>query len=210
MREYGLYVVTGGDMAAGRGHLEVAEAALAGGALALQLRGQGDAGPRPPGTGPADQEMIDRHAPGTLFIVNDRVDVAAVAGADGVHLGQEDLPCRAARELLGPAAVVGISATSYQEALEAEADGADYLGVGPIFPTPSKRDAAPAMGLSELAKIRAAVRIPIVAIGGIDEENAEAVLRAGADGIAVISALTGAPDMVEAARRLSRMMTARG
>lgn len=210
MREYGLYVVTGGDMAAGRGHLEVAEAALAGGALALQLRDKEMPARDLLVLALRIREMIDRHAPGTLFIVNDRVDVAAIAGADGVHLGREDLPCRAARELLGPAAVVGISATNYQEALEAEADGADYLGVGPIFPTPSKRDAAPAMGLSELTKIRAAVRIPIVAIGGIDEENAEAVLRAGADGIAVISALTGAPDMMEAARRLSRMMTARG
>jgi thiamine-phosphate pyrophosphorylase len=206
MREYGLYVVTCGDESSGRGHLDVAEAALVGGSRALQLRDK-----EMPARGLLVlalriREMIDRHAPGTLFIVNDRVDVAAVAGADGVHLGQEDLPCRAARELLGPDAVIGISATTFAEALEAEADGADYLGVGPIFPTPSKRDAAPAMGLAELAKIRAAVRVPIVAIGGISEENAQAVLRAGADSVAVISALTGAPDMVEAARRLSRMM----
>ncbi len=208
MREYGLYVVTIRDEAAGRGHLDVAEAALAGGAHVLQLRDKELPARDLLALALRIREMITARAPRTLFIVNDRVDVAAAAGADGVHLGQEDLPCRAARAILGPEALIGVSATCLEEAVAAEAEGADYLGVGPVFPTPSKDDAAPAMGLADLARIRAATSLPIVAIGGIGEANAEAVLAHGADGIAVISAVTAAEDMAAAAGRLARLVSA--
>lgn len=205
LRDYRLYVITCRDQASGQGHLDVASAALAGGAQVIQLRDKEMPARELLELALRIREMIAERAPGTLLMVNDRVDVAAAAEADGVHLGQEDLPYRTARDLLGPRAVIGVSATCLEEALEAEAAGADYLGVGPVFPTPSKQDAAPAMGLEGLAAVRDAVSAPIVAIGGIGEDNAAAVLRAGADGIAVISAVTGAPDMAEAVRRLARI-----
>jgi thiamine-phosphate pyrophosphorylase len=210
LRDYRLYVITCRDGASGRGHLDVAAAALEGGARAVQLRDKEMPARELLELALRIKEMIAERAPGTLLIVNDRVDVARAAGADGVHLGQEDLPYRAAREILGPGALIGVSATCLAEAREAEAAGADYLGVGPVFPTPSKPDAAPAMGLEGLAKIRAAVRTPIVAIGGIGEDEVEAVLGAGADGIAVISAVTGASDMAEAVRRLARLAAPMG
>ncbi len=138
--------------------------------------------------------------------MNDRVDVAAAVGADGVHLGQEDIPLEAARKMLGSMAIIGVSAACVEEAIEAERGGADYLGVGPIFPTPSKDDAGEPIGLDGLKEIRRAVNIPLIAIGGINQDNLEAVMEAGADGAAVISAVAGAEDMVAAARRLAQII----
>ncbi len=206
MRDYGLYVITFRGAREGRGHLEMAEAALAGGAKAVQLRDKELPGRELLELALRIRSLIDLRRPGTLFLVNDRVDVAAAAGADGVHLGQEDLPCKEARRILGPEAVIGVSASTPEEARRAEKEGADYLGVGPIFPTPSKGDAAPPLGLEGLAEVRRLTRLPLVAIGGITEENVREVMRAGADGIAVISAVYAAPDMEEAARRLTRLV----
>ena len=210
MLDLRLYVITCRDPASGRGHLDVAAAALQGGAQAVQLRDKEMPARELFELATRIREMIAERAPKTLLVVNDRVDVARAARADGVHLGREDLTCEAAREMLGPQAVIGLSATSLEEAEEAEAAGADYLGVGPVFPTPSKADAAPAMGLEGLAGIRAAVRAPLVAIGGIGEDDVRAVMRAGADGVAVISAVAGAPDMAEAVRRLARLAAPAG
>ena len=200
----GLYVITYAQAAPGKGHLDVARAALEGGADTLQLRDK-EMG----GRGMYDlcvqiKELLERGGGGCAFFVNDRVDVAMAAGADGVHLGQEDLPAASARSLVGEDMVMGISATTREEAERAWAEGADYLGVGPVFVTPTKPDAVPPIGIEGLREIREAVDLPIVAIGGIDEDNARAVLEAGADGIAVISAVTGAEDMLEAVRRLRR------
>lgn len=201
--ELGLYVITAAD-AGGRGHLDVVRAALAGGADAVQLRDKEMGGGDLYCLALEALELLKESGGDQLLLVNDRVDVALAAGADGVHLGQEDLPAYAARRILGAGAVLGVSASSVEEALAAEREGADYLGVGPVFPTPSKPDAGEPIGLNGLRAIRRVVGLPLVAIGGINEDNLEDVFAAGADGIAVISAVTSALDMEKAVRRLRR------
>ncbi len=204
----GLYVITSDDRVAGRGHLDVARAALAGGADALQLRDKTLGGKELLRLAVEMRRLVEESGSGCLFLVNDRVDVALSSRAHGVHLGQEDLPAAAAREILGPDMVLGLSAGTVEEALIAEREGADYLGVGPVFPTPSKPDAGEPIGLDGLRAIRRAVNLPLVAIGGINEENLRAVFEAGADGVAVISAVSSAVDMEEAVRRLRRAVDA--
>src|SRR3989475_5317167 len=133
-------------------------------------------------------------AGGGTFIVNDRADVAKGVGADGVHLGQEDLPLADARKIMGPDKLIGISTHNLRQAVEAEAGGADYIGFGPIFPTSTKGHPDPVVGLAGLREVRAKVRLPIVAIGGITTKNVREVVAAGADCVAVISAVLAAPD----------------
>src|SRR5437773_6851523 len=133
-------------------------------------------------------------AGGGMFIMNDRVDVAQAVGADGVHLGQEDLPLAHARKIMGPDKLIGISTHDLKQAVEAEAGGADYIGFGPIFPTTTKQHPDPVVGLAGLREVRAKVRLPIVAIGGITTKNVREVVAAGADCVAVISAVLAAPD----------------
>jgi thiamine-phosphate diphosphorylase len=132
-------------------------------------------------------------------VVNDRADIAAAIGADGLHIGQSDLPLEAARRVLGSAAFIGVSAGTVAEAREAAAAGADYIGAGPVFPTASKPDAGDATGIAVLRAICAAVPIPVVAIGGITPLNAPQVLQAGAVGVAVISAILSQPNINAAA-----------
>lgn len=197
---YDLYIITDQRISHGKSHLEVAEAALAGGATVIQFR---------------DKEMEDSEAievcrkiyeltkkKGIPFIVNDRVEVARIVQADGVHLGQEDQSLDFARKILNQNQIIGISVETVEQAIKAEKEGADYLGVGPIYPTATKLDAGRALGVTRLKEIKEAVNIPVIAIGGIDEDNLEEVLRAGADGIAVISAVVGAPDITQACRKL--------
>jgi thiamine-phosphate pyrophosphorylase len=200
----GLYVITYSQPELERGHLDVARAALEGGADVLQLRDKELGGLEMFRLAVDLRDMADKAGGGCVFLVNDRVDVAVAAGADGVHLGQEDLPAPSARSLIGADMVMGISATTREQAEQAMAQGADYLGVGPVFATPTKPDVVAPIGIAGLREIRKAVDLPIVAIGGIDENNAEEVFEEGADGIAVISAVTGAEDMLEAVRRLRR------
>ncbi len=138
---------------------------------------------------------------GALFIVNDHADIAVAVDAQGVHLGQDDLPIEHARKLLGQGRIIGISTHSLDQARTAASAGADYIGFGPIFRTVTK-DAGPLQGLERLRQVRNEVNIPILAIGGITRENAVDVFAAGADGIAVISAVLGAPDTGAAARTL--------
>jgi len=126
---------------------------------------------------------------GTLFIVNDRVDIALAVDADGVHLGQDDMPYEAARDLLGPYRIIGISVSNMEEAIQAVSSGADYLGVGPVFATSTKADAAVPCGIELIKRIKDAFNIPVIAIGGIDRENAPAVISAGADMVCAISAV---------------------
>jgi len=198
----GLYVITGAYPELGRGHLDVARAALEGGADALQLRDKDLGGRDMYRLALRIRDLVDRSGSGCLLFINDRVDVALAAGADGVHLGQDDLPATDARSLVGGDMIMGISASTVAEAEEARADGADYLGVGPVFTTPSKADAGIPIGIEGLRRIVEAVDVPVVAIGGINEDNVRQVFEAGADGIAVISAVTVAEDMLEAVRRL--------
>lgn len=125
----------------------------------------------------------------TPFIVNDRIDVALAVGADGVHLGKEDTPYEIARKLLGEEKIIGISANSVEDAVMAEEMGADYIGLGPIFPTSTKKDAGSAIGVDVIRKVKKEVGIPIIAIGGINLHNIGDVVEAGADGVAAISAV---------------------
>lgn len=141
------------------------------------------------------------HEAGGVFIVNDYADIALAVDADGVHLGQGDLPIRHARKLMGTEYIIGLSTHSLAEALEAEAQGADYIGFGPIYPTLTK-DAGPAQGIARLAEIKRAVSVPVIAIGGIGPGNVRDVIRAGADGVAVISAILSADDPGQAAVRM--------
>lgn len=177
------------------------EAALRGGARLIQLRDK--RGPTVATFRLAEAIASRTREAGVLFIVNDRLDLALAAGADGVHLGQQDLPVRAARSVVGDRLLIGCSTNTVEEALRAVADGADYLGVGALFPTSTKTDARPA-GLARLQEIRAAVDIPIVAIGGITSSNAGEVVAAGADMIAVISAVADAADPEAATWALAR------
>jgi thiamine-phosphate pyrophosphorylase len=206
--ELGLYVITYTLPELGRGHLDVARAAIEGGADALQLRDKEMGGKEMYDLCSRIKDLIEVGDGDCAFFVNDRVDVAVAAHADGVHLGQEDLPAASARPLIGGDMVMGISATTVEEARRAQAEGADYLGVGPVFPTPSKPDAVPPIGVEGLKEISKAVDLPIVAIGGIDASNAKEVFEAGADGIAVISAVAGAEDMTAAVKRLRRAVDA--
>jgi thiamine-phosphate diphosphorylase len=138
---------------------------------------------------------------GATFIVNDHVDIALAVDADGVHLGQDDLPIEQARKVLGPGKLIGISTHSPEQARDAERRGADYIGFGPIFST-STKDAGTAQGLTNLRVIRQTVTIPIIAIGGIKNDTVKDVIRAGADGVAIISAILSADDIVAAASEI--------
>ncbi|MDH4163431.1 MAG: thiamine phosphate synthase [Nitrospirota bacterium] len=130
---------------------------------------------------------------GGIIILNDHADIACAVGADGVHLGQDDLPLQDARRVLGPDRIIGISTHSRSQAEAAEAGGADYIGFGPLFPTRTK-DAGPVQGIERLRDIRRAVSLPIIAIGGISSVTAKDVIEAGAESVAVISAVLSAPD----------------
>lgn len=192
-----VYVVTSRGLVPGRDHRDVALAALEGGANAVQLRAPELSAAE---LRPLAEELVEpcRRA-GALFLVNDRVDVAAAVGA-GAHVGQGDDP-RAARTLLGPRAVLGISVSNVEEALAAVTAGADYLGFT-VWTTPTKPDAIP-RGVHGLRAVVDAVDLPVVAIGGIDATNAREVMEAGgASGVAVVSAVGAAADPVAATREL--------
>lgn len=137
------------------------------------------------------------------LIINDRVDVALAVEADGVHLGQEDMPCDVARKLMGTGAIIGLSVETWDDVLRAEGEDVDYLGVSPIFATPTKTDTKGVWGVEGLRRIKRVSRHPLVAIGGINDGNMAAVIEAGADAVAVVSAICAAPDPRAAARRLS-------
>jgi len=185
-------------------HLELAQLAIAGGADTIQLR-EKTAETREM-IRVAEQVRAFCKRAGVTFIVNDRVDVAIASHADGVHLGQNDFPIPLARTLLGEEAVIGSSAGNLDEARKCLLEGADYIGFGPVYPTASKEDAGPASGLDLLKQVVEEVPLPIVAIGGITRENAPQVIRAGAHGIAVISAVCCQGDPAEAARCLGRIL----
>ena len=200
-----LYVITDPHLAKGRSHDEIAEAAFAGGANVVQLRDKGASTEALYRAGLRMQELAKRA--GAAFVVNDRLDVAQATGADGTHVGQDDMPAAVARGLLGRDAIVGVSVENGEQAREAERDGATYVAVGPIYEARgSKADAGPPVGPDAVAEIKRHVSLPVVAIGGINHENAAEVVAAGADGLAVMTAIIAAPDIAEAARRMRRVI----
>jgi thiamine-phosphate pyrophosphorylase len=197
----GIHVVTDAQIAPGRTHIDVGWAAVEAAAPVLQLR---------------DKTLPDREfynialalrkltrGTETLFIVNDRVDIAMAVEADGVHIGQSDMPAAAARRLIGSSFLLGDSAGTVEEAVLAAQDGPDYIGFGPIFTTATKADAATPTGIEQLKNLKRMLSVPIVAIGGIGENNVQIVASAGADAAAVVSAVVCANDMRLAIESLS-------
>ena len=196
----GLYVITDTVVGRGRSHEEIARRAIEGGAGIVQLRDKACADGQLVQTGRRIAAIAGRS--GTLFIVNDRIDIALACGAGGVHLGQGDMPVVKARQLAPDGFVIGVSVCTPEQAARAQAAGADYLAASPVFPTGSKPDAAGFCGIAGIRRIRAATTLPLVAIGGISKDNARDAILAGADGVAVISAVAAEPDIAGAARDL--------
>jgi thiamine-phosphate pyrophosphorylase len=201
MKQIGrLHVLTDTVLQSRFSHLELARMAIKGSADTIQFRQKAG----------ATREMIEivRQLKqlcldsGVTLIVNDRVDVAIAAEADGVHLGQDDFPIPLARKLLGESRIIGGSAATLEEAQKCLAEGADYIGFGPVYPTASKADADPVTGIKLLKQTVEAIPLPIIAIGGISADNTPKVIRAGAQGIAVISAVCCQEDPEKATRAL--------
>jgi thiamine-phosphate pyrophosphorylase len=201
---YDLYVITDEALSHGLTHTRIAELAVEGGADVIQLREKRLSDRDLYLTAVGISELTKKA--GALFIVNDRPDIALAAGADGVHLGQDDLPLPAVRAIAPRPFIIGISVETVREAVLAEEQGADYVAVGPVFPTGSKDDAGPALGTGRVREIRAAVSVPVIAIGGISAQNAGDVIAAGADGLSVISAVVSQDDVTGAARNLRRII----
>jgi thiamine-phosphate pyrophosphorylase len=195
-----LYLVTDRVLSGGRPLEKIVRESAAGGVTAVQLR-EKNAGAREFFEQASELRQVASDL-GIALIINDRVDIALACRADGVHLGQSDMHCARARLIVGKDSIIGVSVSTVDEAMEAEAEGADYLGVGPLFATLTKPDALPAIGLGVLRSIRRAVRIPLVGIGGITYDNAGDVILAGADGVAVVSAIIASADPGAAARAL--------
>ncbi len=199
----GLYVIIDPEALRGRDEQEICRQAIRGGAKAIQLRDKKRSKAEILAAAKKLKEVCAQYD--VPFILDDYLDVALASGADGLHLGQGDLPISVARRLLPIDKLLGCSTTTREEALQAEAEGADYIAVGSIYPTPSKAGAI-VVGLERLRQIRKAVSLPIVAIGGIDGQNAPAVVEGGADAIAVISAVLGTEDVEGATRKLTKRM----
>jgi len=188
------------DAAAGRALVQIVDESVGAGATLIQLRAKSI----------PTRQIFDlakglvsllrpKHIP---LIINDRIDIALASKADGVHLGQSDLSLSSSREILGKQRIIGISANSLSEAMTAEADGADYIGAGPVFPTHTKIDTGHILGIEGFKAIRKKVRIPLLAIGGIHAKNISEVIASGADGVAVISAVLGSEDVRTATGQL--------
>jgi thiamine-phosphate pyrophosphorylase len=199
-RDLLLYLCTDRIISLGRPITETVEAVIAGGVTMIQIREKETSTREFYDIARSVQAITqNRHIP---LVINDRLDIALAIGAEGLHIGQSDLPLREARRIAGKDMFIGVSVSTVEEALAAEADGADYLGAGAVFPTGSKADAGEAIGLDGLAAICKAVRIPVVGIGGVALPNAPGVLKNGAIGVAVISAILSQPDIHAAARSL--------
>lgn len=193
-------VITDEPLARERGVMEVVRSALSGGAGAVQLRNKGDSPRKLLELGRALREMT--RARDALLFVNDRLDVAMALGADGVHLGPDDLPVHAARRIVPPGFLIGRSADDPEIARRSVRDGADYIGCGAVYPTNTKPDAGDVIGLAGLRRLVAAVTVPVVAIGGITVDRAPCVAAAGAAGVAIVGAIMGANDPAGVVREL--------
>ena len=207
--DYSLYLVTDSGLSLGRSTGDIVASALKGGVSCVQLR-EKELGTR---DFIDEARLLNRQLSltGIPLIINDRVDVALAVGAAGVHLGQSDMDIEDARRLLGKTSIIGISAECLEDAILAEKRGADYIGISPVFATATKKDTAPPLGLSGIQEIRQRVSLPLVAIGGINRENCFEVIRSGADGIAVVSAIVSAPSPEYAASQLIKaVVEARG
>jgi len=200
----GLYLVTDRELCGTRGIESVVAQAVSGGVRYVQLREKGtstrafiDLAKR------VKEILLPLDVP---LIINDRVDVALAAGADGIHVGQDDMPYETARKILGPSALIGLSVETWEDVVSAQNLDVDYLGVSPVFETPTKTDTKGMWGLEGLARIKAYSRHPLVGIGGLNAANAEAVVLAGADCVAVVSAICADADPFRAAKKLDEII----
>lgn len=202
--DWSLYLVTHRSLTAGRSLEDIVYQAVQGGVSVVQLR-EKDCSTR-------DficlaQSLKALLGPlGVPLLINDRVDVALAAGADGVHLGQSDMPCALARKLLGPEALIGLSLESEDQVEEANSLDLNYVAVSPVFATPTKTNTAPALGLSGLRRMVESSLHPVVGIGGMNLHTVRSVMEAGAAGVAVVSAIVAAPDPCAAARQLRSLL----
>jgi thiamine-phosphate pyrophosphorylase len=203
-----LYAIIDPAQGGGRSPVEVAAALLAAGVRLIQLRDKRASSGELYASAQQVAECV--HKAGGIFIVNDRADVACAVDADGVHVGQDDLPVESARALVGPGKLIGYSTHVLEQVREADRSTADYIAFGPIFPTASKENPDAVVGLEGLREARKATGKPLVAIGGITLENARAVIEAGADSVAVIRGLAGAPDITRRAEAFLEQVASAG
>lgn len=201
--DYSLYLCTDRDLMTTETIEEAVELAIKGGASIVQLREKDCSGRDFYKTALAVKGITDAYE--VPLIINDRVDIALAVNADGVHLGQSDIPALIARELLEPDKIIGVSAYNAELALEAQKDGADYIGVGDVFGTSTKPDTHH-VSIEELKRIRNKVKIPVVAIGGVNHDNVNDLKGTGVDGVAVISAVVGAKNITQAAEDLVELV----
>jgi len=199
--DYKLYLVTDRDVLKGRDLGKAVEDSILGGATIVQLREKDVTSREFYAIAAKIKAITDKY--NVPLIINDRLDIALAVGAFGVHIGQSDMPCIIARQVLGKDKIIGVSVHTLEEALEAEKDGADYLGCGAVFSTSTKKDATN-VSYDQLKEIKARVKIPVVAIGGINEKNLAQLKESNIDGVAIVSAILGKENIKEATENLKR------
>ncbi|EYE88729.1 thiamine-phosphate pyrophosphorylase [Fervidicella metallireducens AeB] len=199
--DYSLYLVTDREVIGNRNIISCVEEALIGGVTIVQIREKNTSTKNFYNIAIKIKEVTDKYK--VPLIINDRLDIALAINADGLHVGQSDMPTEVVRQLLGPDKILGVSAATMEEALKAQRDGADYIGVGAVFPTSNKNDAR-IVSLDLLRNIKKEVKIPVVAIGGINQRNIVKAMETGVDGVAVISAILSKENIADAARNLKK------
>ncbi|PYZ99012.1 thiamine phosphate synthase [Alteribacter lacisalsi] len=207
MKDFSLYAITGEQFHPGRDLVTVMEEAILGGADIIQLRDKTSSKRDVLEKARALRGLTRKHD--VTFIVNDHIDIALTVDADGIHLGQDDLPLEDARRIMGPDKIIGISTHHIGEARAAEAGGADYIGAGPVFPTKSKTDVVDPVTTGYIRQVAAEIRIPFVAIGGIKLHNVDQVTEAGAERVCAISEIVGAEDIKDVCRRFRARLPVR-
>lgn len=206
MIDFNLYLITDRKQVRGAGLCQVIEEALKGGVKAVQLREKDLSGSALYAVACEMRDLTSRY--GARFFINDRVDIALAAAADGVHLGVESMPVAAARKILGVEKLIGVSCHDRLSALKAQQDGADFITFGPVYPTPSKARYGEPVGIGKLAEISKALHIPVFALGGVSLSNVRQVITCGAHGIALISAVIAAEEPAREAAKLLSLLSA--
>ncbi|MDD4238003.1 MAG: thiamine phosphate synthase [Desulfotomaculaceae bacterium] len=205
--DYSVYLVTDRGILDGRDLLKAVEAALIGGTSLIQLREKDISSRDFYDLAVKMKDLVNAH--NVPLIINDRLDIALAVDADGLHIGQDDIPLGIARAIMGPDKIIGYSVSNLEQAQYGEENGADYLGAGPVYATGSKADAGMPIGPHNLKTIKDSVSIPVVAIGGVGMANINEVKQAGVDGISVISAILGRQDITEAAKTITAIWKAK-
>jgi len=202
--DYTLYLVTDRSILGNKDFYISIEKAIEGGVGIIQLREKNTTTREFYDIALKVKAITDKHS--IPLIINDRLDIVLAVDANGLHIGPDDIPISVARRLLGPNKILGVSTSNLDEAFEAQREGADYIGVGAMFPTKTKKDTE-SVSIEDLKLIKSSVEIPVVAIGGIKESNAKEVIEAGINGIAVVSAILGKEDVYAAAKELYSLIS---